>query len=583
MLRCLRQFELNVGLSNFDCKACVFAAALCATILLSQELSFAQILSQPSTRQAKNALENPAVYSAFKERALIREIMEPELILRLEPGQSKIIRTNYPITRTATNHPDIVDFNPFDSYEVEVFGKTPGESTLSFWYEVPSGGVHILRYHVQVSNEQEKQRKRESRVKRLQLQVNELFPNSQVFLIPVEDKVIVRGQARDSKEAFEIMQLLGQSRGNPYVGNNSRFGNGNNIFGNFGANSGYSSNFFANQQLAIGQNPDGADRSLSDDFDDVSFINMMSVPGEQQVMLKVRIAELNRSSNRSMGFDFDVMFDGNQISHLISGAGNLTAILSDGDVRFLLSAIASHGYGKILAEPTLVTISGKPARFIAGGEFAVPTAVGVGGVGAASTQFRGFGTELSFTPTITDKDLIRIEVSPSFSTLNSDATVGGIPGLSRRSVDTTVDLREGQWLAIAGLIQDEQGGQRARLPFVGDMPIIGGLFGHSDTSRQETELVVLVSPELVHPLEAEQVPLLLPGMNITDPTDDDFFLRHQTQGYEGFDHRSTAFPERAAQLGGYRRQVILDHLKPRVSRRIKSQQAYVTGPSGFSK
>ena len=127
-----------------------------------------------------------------------------------------------------------------------------------------------------------------------------------------------------------------------------------------------------------------------------------------------------------------------------------------------------------------------------------------------------------------DKDLVRLEVSPSFSSLNSDATVGGIPGLNRRSVDTTVDLREGQWLAIAGLIQDEQGGQRTRVPYLGDLPFLGGFFSTQNTSRFETELIVLVSPQLVHPLEEGQLPPLLPGMEVTEPTDDDFFIRNTT-------------------------------------------------------
>ena len=271
-----------------------------------------------------------------------------------------------------------------------------------------------------------------------------------------------------------------------------------------------------------------------------------------------------------------------ELSQLISGGGNVTAILEDPDVSFLLRAIGTHGYGKILAEPTLVAINGKSASFLAGGEFAVPTTVGIGGVGAASTAFRGFSTELQFTPTILDKDLVRLQVAPSFSTINADATVGGIPGLNRRSIDTTVDLREGQWLAIGGLIQDEQGAQRTRVPFIGDLPMIGNLFGTQTTARSETELIVLVSPELVHPLEPEQVPLILPGMEVTDPTDDDFFIRHQTEGYRGFDHRSTYAAEKQAHMAGYKSDQFRQQFNPRMKRRMKVQEAYVAGPSGYS-
>ena len=523
-----------------------------------------QILERASSRENTMQLESPTAYSTNKERALIREVLEPELLMRLEPGQSKIIRTNYPVIRTAISHDDIVDVQAFDSNELEVIGKAEGDSTLTFWFEVPNGSVHVLRYAVEVDNEREKERKRIAHFKQLESKINELFPNSQVFLIPIDDKIVVRGQARDSKEAFEIMQLLGRSNG-------SRQPNSAGITGSISG--------------LLGLDPADANSASQDDDDslaNLNFINLLRVPGEQQVMLKVRIAELNRTANRSKGANLSTIFDGNELSNLISGGSNLTAILNDGDVRFLLRAISSHGYGKILAEPTLVTISGKPARFLAGGEFAVPTTVGIDGVGAVSTTFYGFGTELSFTPTITDKDMIRLEVAPSFSTLNPDATVGGIPGLSRRSVETTVDLREGQWLAIAGLIQDEQGGQRTKLPFAGEMPVLGGLFGSQDVTRSETELVVLVSPQLIHPLESYQLPPLLPGGSIMDPTDDDFFLRHQTQGYQGYEHRSTVWPERSAQMGGFRREEILNGIRPRILNRIRSQSAYISGNSGFS-
>ena len=334
-------------------------------------------------------------------------------------------------------------------------------------------------------------------------------------------------------------------------------------------------------------NPDDPLQDVSEerltDIEPYQFINMLNVPGEQQVMLKVRVAELVRTSSREMGFNFRAMTDSFSFSHLISGAGNVSAILSDGDVTFLLKAISTNGYGKILAEPTLVTISGKTAKFLAGGEFAVPTVVGIDGIGATSTTFKGFGTELEFTPTVVDKDLVRLHVAPSFSSLNSDASVGGIPGLNARSVETTVDLREGQWLAIAGLIQDEQSGQRKRLPFLGDLPVLGGLFGDQDTARYETELIVLVSPELAHPLDAVDIPMLLPGMEVTDPTDRNFFFRSMIEGSQGVEHRSTIRPVAVSRVAGLNptreSRKSLHHAR----RQIRAESAYIAGPSGLSK
>jgi len=236
-----------------------------------------------------------------------------------------------------------------------------------------------------------------------------------------------------------------------------------------------------------------------------------------------------------------------------------------------------------LAEPTLVTLSGQTANFIAGGEFPVPTTVGVAGVGAVSTTFRGFGTQLAFTPTVLDKDRIRLQVSPSFSTLNATNSVNGIPGLNTRAVDTTVDLREGQWLAIAGLIQDEQGGTRGRIPGIGDVPLLGALFGNQSFTRDETELVVLVSPELVHPLEAEQVPMLLPGMEVTDPTNYDFFWRQQIEGTPNVHHRSTVWPVYQRRIRDAKAAAKLEARQAKQNAGYQDCQKYfVQGPHGFS-
>jgi pilus assembly protein CpaC len=543
---------------------CLRAAPVLAIVVLCWANQVdAQLLADPPAEDRVSRLESPAPAAIAKEQELIERIYEPELLMRIEPSQTKIIRTRHPINRTVISHPEIIDIQTFGDRDFELIGKSVGETTMTIWFDVPDHGPQVLRYLVRVDNARQKQRRRDARYRELQSRINEMFPNSQVFLFPIEDKVIVRGQARDAEEAAQIMRLLGQRnlQGNPAYGNRNDYGG---------------RQYLANQSGVAG------DEYNFDELDADVFINLLRVPGAQQVMLKVRVAELVRDSSRSMGTDMSAVLDSFAISHMLTGGGNTSAILHDGDVRFFLRAISSHGYGKILAEPTLVTISGKTAQFLAGGEFAVPTTVGVDGVGAASTTFRGFGTELNFTPTVLDKDLIRLEVAPSFSSLNADASVGGIPGLNRRSVETTVDLREGQWLAIAGLIQDEQGGQRSRLPYLGDLPVLGGLFSTLDTSRFETELIVLVSPELVHPLEEAQLPSLLPGMDVTEPTDDDFFVRNLIQGYDGFDHRSTVWTEMKQQANAASEGSYLHRMSHGVRRKMAVHDAYISGPCGVS-
>lgn len=495
----------------------------------------------------------PQAEPAAREQQLVDEVLDAELLMTVYPRHSKILRTKAAVERVSIADPAVVQMNEFDPFEVELIGGEVGETTLTIWLRDDAGNKHTLRYLVRCMPDDTLERQREYEYALLQDRINELFPNSQIQLFAVEDKVIVRGQAHDAQEARDILRLLGQ-----------RFGGRGNQMGGSG-----------NRGSDADQDGDHVA-----DLDDIEVINLMQVPGEHQVMLKVRIAELSRNAARELGVNLSAMGSDYAFSSALTGGANLSAILDSGDLELFLRAFGTHGYGKILAEPTLVTISGRPATFLAGGEFAVPTAVGVDGIGAATTTFRGFGTQLTFTPTVIDKDQIRLQVSPSFSTLNTDATVNGIPGLNSRSVNTTVDLREGQWLAIAGLIQDEQGGQSSGVPYLSRVPGLKHLFGSRNTSRDETELVVLVSPELVHPLEPEQAPLMLPGSEVTDPTDAAFFLHGFVEG-DGFPHRSTVWPQYRD-----RAQLALKHTK-RVKRRrapeyCESESYYISGPSGFS-
>jgi pilus assembly protein CpaC len=383
----------------------------------------------------------------------------------------------------------------------------------------------------------------------LEEKINELFPNSSIELVIVADKLLVRGQARDSEEATDIIALVRRQA------NNS----------NFGVNS-----------VGISQGPAADPLPGTAPLPTTNVISMLKVPGEQQVMLKVRVAEISRTAMRELGLDFSVTKKSFSFASTLGNAGNLVALLDNKDVSLMLSALSSNSYSKVLAEPNLVTLSGRPASFIAGGQFAVPTAVGVSGVQAATTFFQGFGTQVRFIPTVIDKDRIRLRVAPTFSTLNTANSVNGIPGLNTRSVYTTVDMREGQWLAIAGLIQDQQQGSKVRVPFLGDIPIGSAVFGKNSVQRDETELLILVSPQLVHPLEPDAAPQVLPGMEVTEPNNKDFFLGGNIEGRQNCDHRSTVWP---AEQAAVRRAV---SQSKRESRYRPTQQYYVPTPHGFS-
>ena len=529
--------------------------------LLVSLVAWGQAPRQADRRNGRRIVESPQALA--KQDQLIQRVLKPELLLRIDPTRSQLFQTKLPVSRIAITDPDVLEVTQYGPREFELIGQKSGETTLTLWFTDAAGAVSVLRYLVEVVPDRGPEDRAEQEFGNLQRRINELFPGSQIQLIPLINKLIVRGQARDAAEATQILAVIRGEVVNQ-AGDIQTAG-----YGGYG-----------------GSVTDGSVATLpgAEDLPATTVINLLQVPGAQQVMLKVRIAELTRTALRESGVDFTVTEGNFSLSSIFGGASNVSAILDSGDVELFIKAFSSNGHGKVLAEPTLVTLSGHTATFIAGGEFAVPTVVGVDGVSATSTTFRGFGTQLSFTPTVIDKDRIRLEVASSFSTIDTDTTVAGIPGLKTRAVTTTVDLREGQWLAIAGLIQDEQGGSRSRLPGLGDIPLIGAVFGSQKIRRDETELVILVSPELVHPMEGEQVPLILPGMQVTEPTGREFFLHQQIEGQPYCDHRSTVWPAYRHQLHHANRDAIRTARANAKARPAYQQnhEYYLNGPVGFS-
>jgi pilus assembly protein CpaC len=156
--------------------------------------------------------------------------------------------------------------------------------------------------------------------------------------------------------------------------------------------------------------------------------------------------------------------------------------------------------------------------------------VGIGGAQGQTTTFRGFGTSIIVTPTVIDRDLIRMRIVPEFSEANQNLSVGGIPGLNSRRVQTTVELREGQTIAIAGLISHQSNTEVTRIPFLGEIPVIGPLvFNTKRATQDETELLVLVTPELVRPMDADEVPPV-PGYEVTPPNQWELYHAAMTEG-----------------------------------------------------
>ncbi len=531
--------------------------------LVARRQAAMRVAQAPSgtSRNPDDKLLTPTPEVRAKVKDLIAEILEPELILTLDPRKSKLIRTKEPVSRFSVTHPDRVEVVQFSPTEFELIGGAPGETTLTLWFgEQPVGDSRVLRYLVRVNEDTTVDDRADVEYGKLQDKANELFPNSMIQLIPVADKLIVRGQARDAEEATQILAILGAQQTNQ-LGNTLGPGS----YGGSVVN------------LGVAARP-----SLgADDLPASNLISLLTVPGEQQVMLKVRVAELSRSALRNMGANFAAFGGEFLVSSNLSVNGAINAVLSTDDLLLALQATKSNSYSKIIAEPNLITLNGRPASFVAGGQFAVPTVVGVEGAAAATTFFQSFGTQLFFIPTIIDKDRIRLQVTPTVSSVNTANSVGGIPGLNTKTVSTTVDLREGQWLALAGLLEDRQTGAKARVPLAGDIPILDAVFSRKEVDRSETELIILVSPELVSPLEAEEVPLILPGMEVTEPGDWGFYLFGRTEGNPNCQHRSTVFPN--YQDAVLRARMAALHDAKRHAKYQDCDKFYVNGEHGFSR
>ncbi|MCL4204477.1 MAG: pilus assembly protein N-terminal domain-containing protein [Pirellulaceae bacterium] len=481
---------------------------------------------------------------------VIDDVFEPEAVLRVPLRQSKLIRTKLDIKRVSAADPAIVDIVAFDTREIELIGKGTGTTTVTLWLGT-GAEARLLSVLVKVEADRTVNERRRLEYGELQGALNELFPGSKLRLFPIADKIIVTGQARDAEEAEQILAVV-RSRGT--MGGHWGWGGHGSI---------------SAQGAAAEPFPDASQLPQS------GVVSLLRIPGEQQVMLRVRIAELNRTAARSMGVDLEGSIKDFLFSSTLAGSPNLflNGTFSEASFGVAISALEQHGVAKILAEPNLVTLSGQTATFLAGGEFPVPTVVGVDGVGAATTEFKGFGAQLTFTPTVLDKDRIRLQVAPQFSSLSEANSVNGIFGLNTRSAVTTVDLREGQVLAIAGLIADQQEGARTRIPFFGALPGVGVLFANKQVTRSETELLIVVTPEIVSPLEPCDAPTLLPGMEVTEPNDFDLYLRNQIEGREGHHYRSTVWPV-------YRDRMLHPHMHARGYQ--ASEGYFMNGPSGLS-
>jgi pilus assembly protein CpaC len=338
-------------------------------------------------------------------------------------------------------------------------------------------------------------------------------------------------------------------------------------------------------------------------------INRMTVPGPRQVLLHVKIAEINRTATRDVGVSWlygrgksiigssvgtDALLNSTQtVTHnqgtgprgflkpvqstfnavgTASPAANspLFGVFDAGHFSLFIDALRTNNLAKILAEPNLVALDGQPARFMVGGmfPFPVPQSSSIpGGTAVVTVQFQRFGTILTFLPTILANDVIRLDVEPIISQLAPGTTVNGgpVPQILERSARTVVELREGQTLAIAGLLQLTTSAFTIRIPGLGDLPLVGPWFSNKHIETIEYETIVLVTPELVSPLDKPEV-TEAPGDRVYQPSDPEFYLLGRIEGKLGREFRATVGQQDPLNL----------------MRHFQSEQQWVIGPHGYA-
>jgi pilus assembly protein CpaC len=411
-------------------------------------------------------------------------------------NQSQVLRVDRPFAQALIGNEEIADVLPLTNQSLYVLGKQSGTTSLTL-YDRNRNLIAVVDVVVGPD------------VASLERQLGELLPNETIGVRLSNGSVVLTGVVANAPAAARAAQI-------------------------------------------------------ADTFSPGKVINMLSVGSSQQVMLEVRFSEMRRGAARRLGFNHAFLSDSGDFQGGIGDRGPSSALLTNQngvptvDIGGILDAfgVVAGGFGigglnifsaldalerngivTTLAEPTLIALSGETASFLAGGEFPIPVLQGsAGGSGDDSTgrgitiEYKPFGVSLAFTPTVLADGIISLVVAPEVSSLDPNASINlnglVIPGLQVRRARTTLELRDGQSFAMAGLLRRDFNTTVRRFPLLGSIPIIGALFRSTGFQNEDTELVIIVTPRLVRPVRPDR--LRLPTDRVRPPTEADLFLHGRT-------------------------------------------------------
>ena len=389
--------------------------------------------------------------------------------LHLIVDRSLVVTSPAQITRVSLANPDICDAVVVSPTEILLNGKTAGATSLVIWGQ--SGQMQTFDVYVDLD------------VLDLTGDIRSTFPNEQVKVTVSKNIVTLSGHVSSAAVADKILELA---------------------------------------------------QSMVPNKNDVVSLLAVPAPPTGEVLLKVRFAEVDRSAIRQLGVNIMSLppaknigaistgqfsppsltqLNGTSGGFTLGGLLNVFVFRPDINLASTIEALQTRNLLQILAEPNVLTESGKEASFLSGGEFPFPmlqsTGAG-GGVPAITIEFRQFGIKLNFTPTILADDEIHLKVEPEVSSLDySNAlTITGftVPALSVRRVQSEMELRDGQSFVIAGLMDNRVTKTLEKIPGLGDIPLLGKIFQSESLTKNKTELLVLVTPQIVHPLPPGQAP-----------------------------------------------------------------------------
>ncbi len=432
-----------------------------------------------------------AIEAVAKDSVVTLNAASPQKI-SVVVGRSVVIESPIAVKRVSLAAPAFADALVLTPRQVYLTGKAPGMTNLTLW----EGDAVLAAYDVEVSPD----------IVRLKEKLHDILPREEnVKVSSIHDSITLSGTVSNA----------------------------------------------ANHSMAL---------AVAAPFGKV--VDLLEVGGVQQVMLEVRVSEIQKSTMKRLGFNFNgVSASGKQFG--VSVLNNLTSLktqpplafpLGSSDIsapggvavspsinaifRFIhdgstwtgfIDALKDQGLLTVLAEPTLTSLSGQTASFNAGGEVPIPEASGLGTV---SIKYKKFGVGLSFTPTVLSEGKISMHVAPRVSDIDfSNAVVSNgflIPAFTERDVSTVIELADGQSFALAGLLSEKVTEDVAKFPVLGDIPILGVLFRSSAFKKNETELVVIVTPHLVKPLDMSKQ--TLPTDKYGDPGDFAFYLMGDLSG-----------------------------------------------------